>query len=227
VREDGLEDGMSKHWWAPLTGVAFVVLVIIGGAVQGEPPDVDKAVEPIVAYYTDDADSIRIGTLLIAWGLVAWLFFAGIVRRALRTAEGEGRVLSAVSFAGAVILATGGAIDGTISFALAENADDIEPAGVQALSALWENDFLPFIVGIGTFMLATGLSIVRHGALPKWLGWFAIVLGVLAVTPIGFVAFLGGGLWVIAASVVLTLQERRTADPPAAAPAAPLPPAGA
>ena len=213
---------MEKHWWAPLTGVLFVVLVIVGGAIQGEPPDIDKNVQAIVDHYSDDKDSIRIGTLLIAWGLVAWLFFAGVVRRVLRAAEGDGHTLSLVAFGGAVILATGGAIDGTISFALAENSDDIEPAGVQALAALWENDFLPFVLGIGTFMLATGLSIVRHGALPKWLGWAAIVLGVVAVTPIGFVAFLAGGLWVIAASVILTLRARRGGEPPApAAPAAP------
>ena len=212
---------MDRHWWAPLTGVAFIVLVIVGGAIQGEPPDVDKAVQPIVDYYGDDADSIRIGTLLIAWGIVSWLFFAGIVRRALRAAEGEGHVLSAVALAGAVILATGGAIDGMISFTLAETADDIDPAGVQALAALWENDFLPFILGAATFMLATGLSIVRHGALPKWLGWFAILLGVIALTPIGFVAFLGSALWVIAASVVLTLRARGGGDAPAPPPTAP------
>ena len=207
---------MRKDWWTPLTGVAFVVLAIIGGAVQGEPPDVDENVQAIVDHYSGDKDSIMIGTLLIAWGLVAWLFFAGTVRRVLRAAEGDGHTLSLVAFGGAVILAIGGAIDGSITFALAENADDIEPAGVQALAALWENDFMPFILGIGTFMLATGLSIVRHGALPKWLGWAAIVLGVVAVTPIGFVAFLAGGVWVIAASVILTLRARAEGAPPAA-----------
>ena len=213
---------MDRHWWAPLTGVAFVVLVIVGGAIQGEPPEVDKGVQAIVDHYRDDKDSIMIGTLVIAWGLVAWLFFAGVLRRVLRAAEGDGHTLSLVAFGGAVILATGGAIDGMISFALAETAEDIEPAGVQALAALWENDFLPFILGVGTFMLATGLSIVRHGALPKWLGFAAIVLGVVAVTPIGFVAFLAGGLWIIAASVILTLRARAAGSPPSpAAPAAP------
>ena len=40
-------------------------------------------------------------------------------------------------------------------------------------------------------LLATGLSIVLYGALPKWLGWIAILLGVIGLTPIGFFAFLG------------------------------------
>ena len=75
-------------------------------------------------------------------------------------------------------MATGIAIDSTIAFALAEAADDIEPAAAQALQALWDNDFLPIALGSTVMLLATGLSIVRHGALPKWLGWIAIVLGV-------------------------------------------------
>ncbi len=69
--------------------------------------------------------------------------------------------------------------------ALADTADEIRPSAVEALSALWSNDFLPFAMGLQVFLLATGLSIVRHGVLPKWIGWIAIVLAVVAVTPIG------------------------------------------
>src|SRR5688500_3933406 len=100
---------MDRHWWAPLTGVLFVVLVIVGGAITGEPPDVDKDVQAIIDHYSGDKDSIMIGTLFMAWGVVAWLFFAGIVRRVLRAAEGDGHTLSLVAFGGAVILAIGGA----------------------------------------------------------------------------------------------------------------------
>jgi hypothetical protein len=212
---------MDRHWWAPLTGVAFVVLVIVGIAIQGEPPDVDESAQAIVDHYSDNADAVRIGTLITAWAIVLWLFFAGTVRRVLRAAEGSGHTLSAVAFAGAVIFAVGGAIDGMIGFALAENADDIDLAGVQALAALWENDFLPFVLGLATFLLASGLSIVRHGALPKGIGFIAIALGVVALTPIGFVAFLASAVWVIVASVLLTLRERAGGTPPATdAPAA-------
>ena len=207
---------MSKHWWAPLTGVAFVVLLIVGGVISGEQPDVDKPVQPIIDHYSDNTDAVRIGTLLMVWATVLWLFFAGIVRRLLRAAEGEGHTLSAIAFGGAVVFATGAAIDGTISFTLAENADDIEPAAVQALAALWQNDFVPLVVGLATFLIASGLSIVRHGALPKWLGWAAIVIGVVTVTPVGFVAVLVAALWVIVTSVILTLRERGRGAPPAA-----------
>ncbi len=157
------------------------------------------------------------GAILAAYAAMLFVFFAGVLRRVLRDAEGAGGVLSAVSFGGALIFATGVAIDSTLSFALADAADKLQPASVQTLTALFNNDFLVFITGLAIFLLATGISIVRHAALPKWIGWIAIVLGVLAITPIGFVAFLASGLLVLAMSVVMTMRARR--GPAAAGPA--------
>jgi hypothetical protein len=50
--------------------------------------------------------------------------------------------------------------------------------------------FVPSALGTLVFLIPW-LSVLRHGALPKWLGWVALVLAVIAFTPIGFVAFIG------------------------------------
>jgi hypothetical protein len=200
---------MQKPWWAPLTGVAFIVVLIVSFIVAGEPPDADSPVREIVDHYVDNKDAIMVGTALSALAAALLVFFAGVLRSLLAAAEGAGGVLSAVAFAGAVIVAVGAAIDGTIAFAIAEAADDIEPSSVQALQALWDNDFLPIALGGALFMLASGLSIVRHGALPKWLGWAAIVIGVIGLTPLGFISFGLSGLWILVASVLYALRLRR------------------
>ena len=205
---------MRRDWWVPLTGVAFVVLVIVGFLVGGEPPDADSPVQEIVDHYQDNGDSIFAGALLGVVGAALLIFFAGILRKVLREAEGENGVLSLVAFAGAVVLAVGAAIDGTISIALADKADAIDPAAVQALQALWDNDFLPLALGAGVFLFASGLSIVRHAAMPKWLGWVAILFGVISFTPIGFAGFIGGGVWILVVSVLLTLRFRAANSPP-------------
>ena len=205
---------MNRDWWTPLTGVAFIVLVIIAFSIGGEPPDADEPVREIVSHYVDDKDSIFVGAIIGGFAGAMLIFFAGVLRRALRAAEGESGVLSLVAYTGLVIIAIGIAIDGTITIALAEAAEDIDPVGVQALQALWDNDFLPFAMGNLVFLTATGLSIIRHGALPKWLGWAALVLAVAALTPAGFIAFLGAAVWLLIASVMLTLRAR--AAPPAA-----------
>jgi hypothetical protein len=42
----------------------------------------------------------------------------------------------------------------------------------------------------------------------------AVLLGVVGFTPIGFVAFLGGGLWILVVSVMLTVRARALTQPP-------------
>jgi hypothetical protein len=207
---------MKWEWLAPLTGVAFVGLLIGGFAIGGEPPGVDDPVQEIVDHYTDNKDSVIAGSILVGLGAVFLVFFGGYLRKVLRAVEGEGGVLSAVVLVATAIMAVGIGIDATVSIALAEAVDDIEPAAVQALQGLWDNDFVPIAIGVEVFLLATGISIVLNGALPKWLGWAAILLAVVGPTPIGFAAFIGGGVWILIVSVMLALRARpaRTAGAP-------------
>lgn len=202
----------NREWLAPLTGVVFVVLAIIAFAIGGEPPGADDPPEEIVQHYVDNDSSVMFGAALATLAATFMVFFFGYLRKVLRTAEGVGGMLSLVAFAGAVVFALGIAIDSTISFALAETAEDIDPTAVQGLQALWDNDFLPLALGLQVLWFATGLSVILHGALPKWLGWVAIVLGVIAVTPIGFLAGLLGAIWILIVSVMLT-QRARAASP--------------
>jgi hypothetical protein len=208
---------MGRPWWTPLAGVLFVVLLIASFVVGGEPPDFDDPAAEIVEHYVDNEGSIIAGAILSGLAAATLIFFAGIFRRVLRAAEGENGTLSLVAFAGALMIAVGGAFDATLSFAIVESADDIEPTSVQTLQALWDNDFMPLAVGNLVFLLASGLSILRHAAVSKWFGWVAVVVAVLSITPVGFVAFVVAALWVIVLSIVLTLQARAeggTAPPP-------------
>jgi hypothetical protein len=211
---------VNREWLAPLTGVAFIVLAIIGFIVGGEPPEASDPVQEIVSHYADDKDSIQIGAGLVTIGAAFLIFFAGYLRKVLRAAEGEGGVLSAVVLVGAAVMAVGAAIDAMISFALADAAEDIDPTAVQALQALWDNDFFPIALGSTVFLLASGISIVRHAALPKWLGWAAILFGIISLTPAGFIGFLGGALWILVVSVMLTQRARPATPgaPPASTP---------
>ena len=65
------------------------------------------------------------------------------------------------------------------------------------------------------FSISIGLAIIASGALPKWLGWVQVVIGVVAFTPVGFFGFFVTLLWSV---IVAILIYRRTA-PAAAAPA--------
>jgi hypothetical protein len=203
----------SKEWLVPLTGVAFILVGVVSFIIGGEPKSADEPVNEIVDFYVDNKDSVQIGAVGGVVAGILLIFFGAYLRTVLRAAAGGDDMLSLVSFIGLVLVALGFAIDGTIAFALAEAVKDIHPVGVQALQALWDNDFLPIMLGIELFLLATGISVIRSGALPKWLGWLMIVLAIVGVTPIGFAAFAGTALLVLVISILLAMRAR-SAQPP-------------
>jgi len=201
--------GRDKGWLVPLTGVVFLVVVIVGLMISGEPPDpADDSAREIVDFYVDNKSSLMAGTYLEGLAAALLVFFGAHLREVLRVAAGGKDFLSTAAFAGLLLIAVGFAVDGTINLTLAETAEDIDPAGVQALTALWHNDFVPFAVGSVVFLVAMGISVLQHGALPKWIGWIAILLAVIGLTPIGFVAFIGSGILIAIIGVVLALRGR-------------------
>jgi hypothetical protein len=216
--EQGENMTRKNDWLVPLTGAAFFVVALLGFAIGGEPTSADKPAAAVVAFYVDNKDATQIGALLAVLAVLLLVFFAAYLRKVLHEAAGEGEMLSLVAFAGLVIVAVGFAIDATILFALAESAADIDPAAAQALQALYDNDFMPMILGVMAFLWATGLSVLRSGVLPAWLGWLMIALAVVGATPVGFIAAIGAAFLVLALSIMLTMRGRPAA--PAAAPPA-------
>jgi hypothetical protein len=151
-------------------------------------------------------------------GVAFFLFFAASLRTHLRRREGaEG--LAALGFGGGVLLAVGGAAFSALGFALADARNTLDPAAAQALNVLSNDFFFPLAVGTCVFMIGNGLAIARTRAMPKWLGWVAVPIGIAALTPAGFVVFLVVLGWSLIVSVLVYLRpDQSPASPAAAAP---------
>jgi len=199
---------------APLTGVLFLVLVVASFMIEGESPDLGAGGEEIVEFYDDNEGQTIAAAIVASLAAVALVFFAATVRRALRREEREIGVLSAAAFGGGIVAAAGIATDSAFRFALAESADEIDPTALEALHALWENFFLPMVVGVAVLVLATSLAALRARFMPVWMAWIGFVIVLALFTPIGFFAFLVAALWLAILSVLLWRQEPAT---PAAA----------
>jgi hypothetical protein len=210
---------VKKEVLLPLTGVIFIVLVIVGFIVGGEPPDADEPLQDIVDFYVDDRDSIFAGVYLLGLATVFFVFFANYLRTVF-----YGTRAAATILVGAAIFVVGGAIDGSLLIAMTEAADnDVPPESIQTLQAYWDNDFLAYAIGITVFVTSVGISILRTAVLPRWLGWVALVVALVSVIPlIGFFAFPLTGLLILVLSVMLTVRARRAAATP---PAGAVPPA--
>jgi hypothetical protein len=89
--------GLDRY--APLTGVVFVALIVLAIIIGGETPDNSDSAQEIGSFWKDN-DSEQIWSSLIgAWSLVFFVWFAASVRAALRRVEDHPGRLSAVSFA--------------------------------------------------------------------------------------------------------------------------------
>jgi hypothetical protein len=204
----------SRDWLLPLTGIAFIVLLFVSFIVSGEPKDATHPANEIQQWYIDNKDSAEIGAFIgmVAAGLL--IFYGAYLRRALSVGESDRSMWPTLVLIGAAVVAIGGTIDGMLQFATAERADDIPAASVQTIQAIWDNDFLPLALGVLVFNWAAGLAVLRSGALPRWMGWAAIVFGVISLAgPIGFAGVIGAALWVIVSSIMLSVRARSGAAP--------------
>jgi hypothetical protein len=192
--------------FVPLLGALFVVLVAVGYLVAGDTPD-HHARGPEIRDDYDSETQHQISAFLVALGAVPLLFFAGYLRAVLRRLHPSGRLSANVALAGAVVAATGLAVQSLIHAALAEAAQTSEFSGqaLQSLNALDGWSFYPLAIGLSIFVLASGVALVRgRRFFAPFLAWAAIALGVLVLVPVvGFFAAILSGIWVVVISLVL------------------------
>jgi hypothetical protein len=199
--------------FAPLTGVIFVALLVPVFFLGGEPPDADEKLPKVLDFWKDNDTELMIGAGLAAISAVFLLWFVGTLRSALRTAEGGTGRLSAIAYGAGIVLASWIALGASIQFAAADTAGDVAPAVTQTLSVLNSDAFFGFAVGVAALLIATGGLSIRTGFLPTWLGWVSVVIGIVALTPAGFFAFLAWIVWTLVVSWLLYARGRSPAVP--------------
>jgi hypothetical protein len=194
---------MNARQISPLTGILFVVLVILAFIIGGESPSIDDSAQTIVDFYIDNDAEQQVAASLLALACVAFLFFLGTLRRALRAVAGDDGGLSTVVLLGGLMIVVGASLFAGITFTLGDAVDHLPAEAVLTLNALNSDLFFPVAVGTAVFNLGLALAVLRHGGFPRPLGWLALVVGIAGLTPAGFFAFLATGIVIVWASVVL------------------------
>jgi MFS family permease len=206
---------------ALLSGVVFVVLVVLAFAVfGGDTPEVKASGAKVASYYSDhnDREQAAVFVLIIAT-LFAGIFVASLWA-AFRWASAS-PTWSAVALIGGIVAIGGFLVAGGIHLALAEAADKhYSPDTLRVLNALDSDSYPAFGLGMALLMLGSGGALVTSAVFPTWLGWVGIVVGILGFTPAGFFAFLLSGVWVIVLSIVCFRRLSQGDEPGPAPPAA-------
>jgi hypothetical protein len=195
---------------APLTGVLFTIIFAVGFLSTGETPDSDAPGAEVVQHY-DDSGKFFLGVLLLLFAGVAFMFFAGTLRRHLAASGPDW--LANVVFGGAAVFVAGLGLFLSSQIALIDASENNQAAAAEALNVIDNSNFGPAVIGLAVVLLASAWHVLSSRSLPAWLGWIALLLGILAVAgPLGFIAFLLFPLWVLAVSIVLYRVAPRSAS---------------
>ena len=215
---------MSSVSWKKVTGwsgVAFVVLFVVGLIIGGDGPALEDSAADVREWFEDNE-------AIVAWttwsGALSFAFlfllFASGLRSLLGPADASNEgVWSRLSFAGAVaMIGIGGA--GSAFWAVLGQEDILAAASDSTVRTLAAFDTLIFAAilpwGIAVFLLGASVVILQSDVMAKWLGWLGLVAALLfaigtlwpftgdeesflgILTLIGFIGFL---IWTLGAAI--------------------------
>jgi hypothetical protein len=175
-----------------LSGVLYVVL-LMGSTSTGSDAQIIIALE------------------LIA--ILLFLPFLGYLYSVLRLAEGEGAWLSATAFGAGLVDLT--IKLGSIAPGFAARTEGLDPQLHQALEKMNSVAFIVTMLPLGVMMAAVATVALKTRVLPLWLGLLAAITAPACLVNGMFLdaefgpAFLLFLLWVMLASIVLTLRAGR------------------
>jgi hypothetical protein len=193
----------------PLAGVAYLVLEIAGNGSIGDFPDADTPIAKLIPFYASHHGSIARGGLLLHYGGLALALFLVAVCDRIRECGVHPLVSAAALLGGAVTVAAdfaGDSVYSTLGF-IGGHEQVITPAALQAWHINGAGGGLT--TGEGGLMivlLAVSVAALAGGALPRWLGWSALPLGLVQLTPIGFYGGLLFWLWAAVTGVYMALR---------------------
>jgi hypothetical protein len=204
---------VSSQRLAPLSGIVFVAALIVGFFVLSSGgPQVTDSAQTIASYYADHHQKAEFVVGVIAVGLVFLAIFIAFLYGHLKAAETSGNLWSTVMLIGgiagiATFFAAGGvhvaiADGGTHGFGL---------DAMVALNALDNDMLIAFVFALGLMLIGVAGATITTMALPKWLGWAALIIGILCFTPVWWAGTALGLIWIIIVSITLSQKVAATA----------------
>jgi len=198
---------------APLSGIVFVAALIVGFFVLSNGgTQVTDSAQTITSYYVNHHQKAELAVGVIAVGLVFLAIFVAFLHGHLRAAETSGSLWSTVMLIGGIAGIATFFVAGGVHVAIADGGT--HGFGLDAMVALngLDNDILiSFVFALGLMLLGVAGATITTGALPKWLGWAALVLGILCFTPVWFAGAALALVWIVIVSITLSQKVAATA----------------
>ena len=198
--------------YAPLTGVAFFLLAVVGGISMGSTPGFADEPSEFTEYFLDDPDRVVLGSSLFIMGAFFLIWFLGSVAAAARTAEGgDGRV-SRLAFGGGLVgsalFLAGMATQMMAALRVDERktiSDDVAVVYGDLSSVL---GFLAAACGFAVLLAGVAVVNSRTPFLPRWLTWVSAIFAVGLFVPfISWAFLLAFPVWVLVVASLLFVRQ--------------------
>jgi hypothetical protein len=189
-----------------VTGVLFIGLTLVSFFASGNSPNSKASGAKVIAWFVAHRHTERVTDLIGIFAMLFFVFFAGSLLGYLRRAPAAATP-AIVMLVGAGILAAGFTVALGIDWAVSDVPGRLAPSAAQALNVLDNDVFFTVPVGGGVFGISAGVAILRGAPLPKWLGWAAIVIGVVCCSPAFFPAFLVLLLWALIVTILIYVRS--------------------
>lgn len=221
----------QRSWqrWSPLAGAVFVALMVIGFAIAGSSPDPDASNAKIASYLGDhsklDKNTIAYFILLAA-SLFLIGFFATLRSRLVQAEGGIGR-FGALAFgagiASTVFLVTAISLFISPVFAADDAGKNLLDPGIYRITQEVGYEIWVASAVVGALAVwATSVVVLRTGILPRWFGWFGVVVGIISLFAVLFFPIFVYWLWIAVAAILLVLRPAPSAAGPDGLAPAPL-----
>lgn len=205
----------------PLAGLVYLILEVAGNGSIGAFPDENTPLVKLETFYRAHHAGVERGGVILSWAAPFLALFAASLWARLRRSDLHPLIGGAVLLGAALTVAAEFASAGTYSLLGAVGGKSvITPAALQALHVQGAGGGP--ITGNGGLMillLAVTAAGIATRALPRWLSWSALPLGLLQLTPLGFYAGVIFWLWAGVAGIYMALRPatagRATAGSPA------------
>ena len=182
--------------------LGFFALLMATGA--DREPDANPS--KLIADYDISATGIQIVTYATVVAGAVLIFFGAGLRSAL--SQHARRWTADVAFLGFVLMALT-LVTWAISALALYHAVDIGDAGVvRAINVIDTTNFPLAMLSMTCAMVGVGVTALREQALPAWLSWASIVLGVMSpLGPLAFAPFILFSIWTVVVAATVRLSE--------------------
>ena len=189
---------------APLSGLAFVVLLVVTFVVLGggsSAPRTGASGATIASFYTRHHATAMAAGYLLPIAVLLLLVFAVAFWQGFR----DHTTLSAGVFLAGAITASACLVSAAAThFALAQGAKDkLALASLQAINAIDQPASFAFAAIAIMVLGAAGVLIGTEQRLARIMGYVAVVVAVIGLSPAGNALFPLSALWIAVLSVML------------------------